>query len=682
MKKISIIYTIVFVLSSMIITAQPAGNINIEKYLAAATQASSSQNHYESIDICTQAYEATGDARFLSNLVESNYVLRDYDQAIKWAKMYMNESKGTKDIRTLKHYASALKSTGKYKDALNQYQKLLQSKNLTEAEIDIIKNEMKGAELALKSDMPKGIALKNMGATINKSSSEYSPFLMSDGTLYYSALNNDDIVDVSDNPSYSTKIYQASKGSAGYNTPVVLDNSINDPNYFQSNISISEDGRTMLFARQQVSNEGSIVSSKLYSSQWMDGKWSKPKVLHDNNNVVYKSPSFGMYEGQAVVYFASDMSISSGYDIYYAPLNSNGELSGPKKLGSFINTSQDEESPYYKDGYLYFSSKGHTGFGGYDIYRADLSNQKVINMGKPYNSPADDLYFMMADDYSGVMISNRNDASNISLQGPTCCNDIYSIDLVNLQLEAILVDADTGEEIKGEISIMDSNGHKLTSSISDASMYSLSPDMNYTISVNKAGYEALAPVDINTENMWTSDRITKQIKLTPIKVVVAPKPEIKKEVITVAEPIVLEEILFDYNDDKILTKAEGDLNYLLKIMRTYPDIKIRISSHTDARGGKDYNQQLSQRRSSSVRNWLIAKGIDRNRIDAVGLGSARPLKVYQGLADRYEFLAVGDILDKAFIANLGSAEKEIAHQLNRRSEFEITAGPRVILKKQ
>lgn len=681
MKVVTIINTVALILVAAACMAQPAGTINVDKYLQAAGEASMTGNHFEAVSIGEEAYKETGDPRFMASLAKSYFSLRDYGQAIKWGEMYSNSNPESIDLESQKCYAAALKATGRYQDAIEVYDSLLGAKGVANADMNNIKLQVEGAELAIDASPAKGVSVSNIGSKINGVSSEYSPFLLADGTLYYSALSNTEAVGLEDGAAYSTKIYRADANFGTYDTPVTLTESINSEDHFQSNVSISRDGKKMAFARQKVSGEGRIISSQLFMSTYKNGKWSKPKAMHgQNSDLLYKSPSFGKYEGKDVVFFiAKDLKLPSSYDIYYAALSTKGKISNPKKLGLFVNTSYDEESPFYQDGDLYFSSKGHAGYGGYDIFKADLKSKKVINMGSPYNSPADDLYFMMADDFSGVFVSNRADASSMSLQAPTCCNDIYKVELANIQLSPMVVDLETGDEIKdGVIVVKDSNGREITTIAGKTNLYQLAPDMDYTVTVTREGYEDLPPLQLTTKGLYNSDIISKELELTPIKV----EPEPVKEVITVAEPIVLEEILFDYREDKILDEALGDLNYLLKIMRTYPDIKIRVSSHTDSRGGKDYNQKLSLRRSSSVRNWLVSNGVDQGRIEAVGLGSNRPLNVYQAVADKYTFLEVGNILDDTFIDKLSKDDQEICHQLNRRSEFEITEGPKVILKKK
>ena len=143
-------------------------------------------------------------------------------------------------------------------------------------------------------------------------------------------------------------------------------------------------------------------------------------------------------------------------------------------------------------------------------------------------------------------------------------------------------------------------------------------------------------------------------------------------------PIVLQNIYYDFNDDKILAEAEQDLQLVLELLNEYPDMVIELSSHTDFRGEEDYNRNLSQRRAESARRWLLAaqEGLPRRRIQAKGYGESQPVTITAKLAAEFPFLKEGDVLTEEFINALETEEqKEAAHQVNRRTEFRIVAGP-------
>lgn len=674
--RISIIHIWIALVSSTVALAQPSNQVSTESYLTAATKAQEASNPYEAISLYQEAYESSAEASTIVGLVQAYEQIRDYNQVITWSERYLDAKEGKSDLGLLLTYANALKSMGQYSKALKYYKKMDRYK-LDEPTRRRINKARQGAVMASSAEPQLGVSVVNAGPSINKSSSEYSPFLTKGGDLYYAALTNPTGVAVASSQRYSAKLFVASANAGAMGEPQAMDQSINDADYFQSNVALSDDGQQMIFARQRLSGESQIVSSDLYRSYKKNGSWMEPKQISPTDGALYKSPSLGQYQGQSGVYFVSDRDDSyGGYDIYFAGLTQDGMMGEPKNLGSDINTSDDEESPFYAEGQLYFSSKGHPGFGGYDVFYSMLGQKEISNMGRPYNSPADDLYFMMADDYSGVLVSNRGEGEVVSLQGPTCCNDIYMVNRAKIELAINAEDSESAGPIAGAaVVVTDSRGRAI--SAGEMGYYLLDADEKYTVEVSADGFEA-ASTTVSTADMWTSRRIEENVALKPI---VLPPPPAEPEVITVAEPIVLEEILFDYNDDKILPAAEGDLNYLLTLMRKYEDMKIKISSHTDARGVDSYNQRLSQRRSDSVRKWLIAQGVDRNRLTATGSGSTRPLKVYARLAEKHDFLHVGDVLDAAYIAKLNAAQQELAHQLNRRSEFEITAGPKVILKK-
>ncbi len=157
------------------------------------------------------------------------------------------------------------------------------------------------------------------------------------------------------------------------------------------------------------------------------------------------------------------------------------------------------------------------------------------------------------------------------------------------------------------------------------------------------------------------------------------EPEFEEIAVEIDQPIRLSNIYYEFNDDKILRDAEGDLNVLLDLMNRYPEMVIELSSHTDSRGGNDFNQDLSQRRANSATNWLIERGIAKERIKPVGYGENRPATIDSTLTNEYPFLKEGWVLDFDLISKIsGKDNREAAHQINRRTEFRIIEGPTVI----
>jgi len=327
-----------------------------------------------------------------------------------------------------------------------------------------------------------------------------------------------------------------------------------------------------------------------------------------------------------------------------------------------INTTSDEVSPFYKDGKLYFSSAGRTGFGGLDVYEAEWNGSvwsEPRNLGSGINSSVDDQYYTQSPDgFTGFLVSNRPGPNN--LKSKTCCDDIYSWELerVKVNLNAVTYrlrrkNEKTNPPLVGStIQVIDvsdpdpkSVEEKNNPSGSDF-QFKLQPERSYMIIANNEGYRP-DTVKFNTVGVKKTIDVEKKLTLRLIK------KEPDSIVVTTNEPIRLNSIYYDFDDDKILPDAEDDLMFLVDIMNRYKDMKIELSSHTDARGRDDYNESLSQRRAESAKRWMVAKGIADDRIVAKGYGEKQLLNQCKN----------------------GVECTEDDHRFNRRTEFKIISGP-------
>jgi len=328
----------------------------------------------------------------------------------------------------------------------------------------------------------------------------------------------------------------------------------------------------------------------------------------------------------------------------------------------------DEETPFYKDGNLYFSTNGLPGMGGSDIYYTTWNGtrwSKPINMGKGYNSPLDDLFFSLSPDgYSGFLTSNRPGTS--SVESSTCCNDIYEVLLT--KVEASLITGAFTEDKKPidstDFQLVEmtnnrpGNSDLKNSDKTNKVTYALSLDKAYMVIANKEGYFP-DTVEFNTVNLDETKEFAKVLYLKKKPEPVKPK-EPDYETITINEAIELKNILYDFDDDKILPDAEQDLIVLRDLMLQYPDMKIQLNSHTDAQGKDKYNQELSQRRAASAKRWLIKNGVEVTRIKAVGKGEKE--------------------IRNECVNGVKCDDDE--HRYNRRTEFVIIDGPTTIQVKK
>ncbi|MEO1262315.1 MAG: OmpA family protein [Bacteroidota bacterium] len=677
-----------FLLASVAVSAQPLNRPTYAMMVAEAENQLEKKDYYRALEWYDKAYEESKDRELVIIMADLSYMLRDYRYSERYYKRALRPSKKNKNPPEEKRfeYARSLKMNGKYEEALDQFDKFIK-KTKDPVRKELAELEKVGCEYAMVVKEDDQATLTHAGKKVNTKISEYSPHLTNDNqTLYYSSLNSNEVIELEEGENDSfAKIYKATRGDKGWSEGEPLGDNINREGYYNTNIRLSADEKRMFFTRAMTS--GSILTeSKIYMSESSGGAWGAANELSGvNGEFIAKSPAAGELFGKEVLFFVSDMDGGEGgYDIYYATYKGGGQYGDPVNLGPQINTVGNEDTPFYRDGVLYFSSDAHPGIGGYDIFRSDWSGtrwSKPQNMGKPFNSSVDDLYFMLdKEGYHGSLASNRIYEGARSLHSKTCCNDIYNVSLKKIEADliALAFDSDTQEPLSGvtfEIYEVAETGNKLIESRKNANGNNydspLELDKSYMITGYADNYDSDTAY-FSTVGLFDSQTFNEKLNLKPGEVY---------EVLRREEPFVLENILYDFNDDKILPTAEPDLEFIKGLMERYPEMEIELSSHTDARGGDDFNKNLSQRRAESARRWLVKRGIARARIAAVGYGETKPQTVTAKTNEKFPYLPVGQVLVESYIDSLQTdeAQFEAAHQLNRRTEFKIVAGPTSIV---
>ncbi|MCB9285888.1 MAG: OmpA family protein [Lewinellaceae bacterium] len=685
MKNISILI-LLFLLGCGTLMAQPIRKSSYEQTLKAARESYKTRNYVYALERYEEAYEDKEDRSLIDTIAWLNFQIRDYRRAERWfARILRRAEEG--ELNEYRYiYGQLLKMNESYDEAIEEFQKFL-AQSTNDSLNNLAKNEMAGAELA--KELPqtmKGVTVENAGRDLNSKISEYSPTLASNGQeLYFATFDANDViyVDEKNKESSYALIYKAMKDDNGWEKPKELGGEINRPEYHNSNVSLSKDGRTMYFTRAQL--EGNVLSeSKVYYSTGGSEGWSGAQEVQGiNGDYLAKHPAVGELFGKEVLFFVSDMPGGyGGFDIYYATKTGEGAFADPVNLGDVINTAGDDETPYYRDGTLYFSSTGHPGLGGFDIFYSTWDGTRwsdPINMGRGYNTSVDDQSLTLDDEgYFGMLVSNRPDGR--SAYGRTCCNDLYTVTIAKLYADLVtgLFTIDKKPLPGGTVYLIPTQDDKpgtpdsKTSEDGNRFDFDLGLDMPYMVIATHPDYFP-DTMQFNTVGLTESKTFQHFFYLKP-------KPKLPEyDTITIEEPIVLENILYDFDDDRIREEAESDLEVVYELMTEYPDMKIELSSHTDNRGNDQYNEDLSQRRAESARRWLVRKGISRDRIVAKGYGESQPQTVSARAAALNGFLKEGDVLTPGFIDSLSTEEqKEVAHELNRRTEFKIIEGPTTI----
>ena len=639
--------------------AQPVVSSSYETMLETAATCAENHDYINAIEWFEKAYKESKDPNLQVAIGDMYMLLRDYAKAEKTYDRVLKRDKRDEFFDIRLDYARAMKAQGKYKLALDEFNGFIST-----TESDSLRNEAK-LELRgilLMEKYPENIeaAVSFAGESINSPSAESSPALYSDGTLYFSSMNakTPTIID-GEEGEYHAKIYSAARTPLGdYSKASALDEAINRIDFYNTGVSFSEDGQKMYFTRAKYNNNG-VENSQIYLSKRAGDKWGSPYPIEAlNNEFRSRHPYEGELFGRKVLYYISDMPGGyGGYDIYYSTITGDA-YEKPVNLGEKINTPRNEMSPFYKDGALYFSSNGHPGMGGLDNFYTEWDGSKwseVTNMGFNYNTSYDDSFLRFNQGgTAGYVVSNRTHKDKKKYKNTdTCCDDIYMIQIRDLVIELKTIVNNEKGPLEGATVELFEGSKKVpvdskTNFLSNDFAFLLDSDKSYKAYITREGYYTDS-ISFNTNGIFDDYTVSKTVTLKA-------KPEAPKRIVSRNEPILLKSIFFDLADDKIRPDAEPDLEYLKTLMDKYPDMVIELSSHTDSRGDNEYNKKLSQRRANSTKAWLVEEGVEAARIKAVGYGETKLLNKCK---------------DK-----VKCSEEE--HQLNRRSEFKIIAGPQTI----
>jgi len=648
------------------LSAQPLNRSTPDAMLKSAKEAEASGNPYAALEYYEDIYDATKDKEANIRIAVLNFELRDYQRAEKILSRVVQRDRGNLYPELKYLYAMTLKHNGKYADAEDMFGQVI-ADNLDSALMVKSRLEIAGCKLGRKAKEPELLKVNNLGKKTNSPQTEASPSY-SGGELYFTSLAAKGVVtlDGKEGDWYS-KVYTATPSAqpgGEYGEPKVLGTQVNREEWHQGNVYVAPDGKTMYFTRVETENNY-VKTSKIYiSHKGADGWGAATEVTGVNGDYIAKHPCEGELFGEKVLFFVANIpGGKGGFDIYYATRKTDGVYGLPVNIGEVINTPGEEASPFYQDGKLYFSSNGHPSLGGLDVFESQW-NGSVWSTPAPLpagiNTSLDDQYYTRsADGYSGYLVSNRPGPNN--LKSKTCCDDIYAWEIERIKVELVATtfrlrkkDEKTNPPLEGctvqVIDVSDKNPLSVDTKTNGAAndfMFTLLPDKSYIVIAEREGFQP-DTVTFNTTGVKKTTKVEKKLTLRTKR---PPKPATR--IVKRDEPIRLNSIYYDFDKADILPDAEKDLQFLVNLMNKYPDMKIELSSHTDAQGRDDYNERLSQRRADSAKVWMVGKGIVADRIVAVGYGE----KV---------------ILNRC---KNGVECPDEEHRFNRRTEFKIIAGP-------
>lgn len=419
-------------------------------------------------------------------------------------------------------------------------------------------------------------------------------------------------------------------------------------------VAFSPDAQTMYLtkARREFNAPTSV---EIYTSTRSDAKWSAPVKFEITADTLSTFGHPAVSPDGEYLYFVSDMPGGyGGKDIWRISLKERqGSL---VNLGPDINTEGNDDFPYVRsDGSLYFSSDGHPGMGGLDIFRATSVGDpadlrwKVENMGFPINSAGDDFGITFGKGEDGFFSSNRGDARGY--------DHIYSFeyDPVRITIEGLVMDKDEEPVKNAIIRIVGNDGSNQKEVARDDGSFSfaLQRGVKYVMLAGAKGY-------LNQKQEFASDSTMEDANYWVEFIL----PSISK-------PSVVENIFYDYDKADLRPESKTALNELIAVLHDNPNVTIEMASHTDRWGSDAYNINLSERRAKSVVDYLVENGISRDRLQPHGYGKSRPKTVTKRIARLYPQFKEGDILTEEFIKTLSEEDQQAADQINRRTEFSV-----------
>ena len=550
-------------------------------------------------------------------------------------------------------YARLLLKNGEYKRALTEFELL----NDSMPNNVLVRNGLLSAKMAPKwKEQGSDYTVKKM-TEFNSRRADFCPVLAGDqwDRLYFSSTRNDALGDELSGITGAKPgdIFFSDKDDKGkWSKPQTIESGLNTE-YDEGACCLSPDGSTM-YLTQCLSDASYPRFAQIVTAQRSDASWGKttPLLITNDTLSAYAHPAVSP-DGEWL-YFVSDMpGGKGGLDIWRMRLTANGPV-GVENLGEPINTPGDEMFPTFRpNGDFYFSSDGHPGFGGLDIFIATVGEDGKYHLshpGYPLNSQGDDFGMTFQGQLNqGFFSSNRGDG-----RGWDHIYSFYNPEIVQT-IRGWIYEQDGYELTAGEARIVGTDGTNLRLGVrGDGSFeYVVKPGVDYIILAMCDGF-------LNHKEEIHVDSV-KESKVYDLQFPLA----------SISAPVLIDNIFYAFDKATLLPESKNALDSLILMLKENPNITIELSAHTDYRGAEAYNKKLSQKRAESVVKYLINHGIAADRLTAVGYGEEKPKTIRRKVAERYPWLKENDVLTEEFILKLKPEQQETANALNRRTEFKV-----------
>ena len=555
-------------------------------------------------------------------------------------------------VSTHLSFAQALLKDGNYREAEAEYRLVLDSMPDNQLAKEGLKSALTAKEVKAAGSQ---YIVKKMDI-FNSRRADYSPMFCGDQyeQLFFTSTRNeaegDELSGITG--TKNGDIFFSQKDEKGkWERPQTITSGLNTE-FDEGACCFSPDQRTM-YLTQCVSDPSYPRYATIATSNRADAAWGKAQKLEITRDTLSSFAHPAVSPDGEWLYFTSDMpGGKGGLDIWRVRITGHG-LGGVENLGEPINTPGDEMFPTFRpNGDLYFSSNGHQGLGGLDIYIAklDKSGKKIVieHPGYPLNSQGDDFGMTFEGAHNrGFFSSNRGDGRG--------WDHIYSFEKPEIiqTVTGWVYEMEGYELPAAQVYIVGNDGtNKKVSVKGDGSFTEVvEPGVDYVMLATCKGFLnhkeeiSIKPTEVSEDHVL-------QFPLASIQV-----------------PVLIDNIFYDFDKYSLRKESETALDELVKLLEQNPNVTIELSAHCDYKGSDAYNKKLSQNRAETVVRYLIEKGIKADRLTPVGYGKQKPKTIRKKLTEKYNWLKEGDVLTEDFIKKLDKEKQEICNQLNRRTEF-------------
>lgn len=608
----------------------------------------------------------------LHRLAESYRLVHDYENAEEWYAVAVKNP--TQQFPHSKYwYGVTLMNSEKYDEAEKVFEEYM-STALDEQMKKMAETKMVSCAFARNPDnVNPSVVVELMDSTFNRGTSAFGVHYFTDESVIFGSARKGNKVNdpKKEIDYYTTDLYISTYSMGSYDKPTQFAAPVNSP-MNEGGCIMSVDRQTIYFTRWSGTNKNDCA---IYVSKRFNTRWMEPMKL-DFNLEGYKTMQPMMNMDETKMFFSSNRpGGQGGMDIWYATIDADGMIGSPVNLGSGVNTPEDEVSPFYHltSSTLFFSSTGHRGFGGFDVLKTQYNEDEdfwtnPVNIGGPINTSKDETYYILDNEQkNGFFTSDRGPCTDCDSVNDikANCDKVYSFSKPELKftISGYVYNAETDEVIPNalvEMKDVNSVWEPIFLTTDDKGYYfqELNPEMEIFMKAKKTRFFADQAI-AKTIGLTESADLEQDFYLRPIP------PE--------GEEIEIPGIEYDFDSKNLRPKSKEILDQLYDFLVLNDNLVVKIKSHTDVRGDDAYNMRLSQGRAKSCVDYLISKGIKPERLIPEGNGEKQPApKLGPDKKPIRDAEGKFILLTEAFINSLPTeAEREEAHQRNRRTAFEV-----------